>query len=130
MAEVYTNGGLEWLSGKKVDSADSTVLFGVAVGDGTSSPSSGDTSMESEIHRTNADNSNCTIETTSNNGEIRVKVSVSGGSEVPGGSDISEFGVFTDESTPTMVYHEVTSGKTVTDGTRVTFEMLLTVVDD
>lgn len=127
MASVITDSGAEWLSEAALAVHDETAYV-VAVGDGTTSPSSTDTSLTNELYRANDDDSVCTVDVTSNVGEILGRITVSGGTEVPAGSDIAEFGLFSSGS-GTMLYHEVIDNPvTVQSGDRKTFEFRLDVL--
>lgn len=130
MAETFTDDGVEWISQKSVDDSVTSVIHTIAVGTGTSSPIGSDETMESEVYRTNRENANCTVDVTSNLGEVRATITISGGTEVPDGTTITEFGVFIDDEDETMIYREVTSGRTITSGDRVTFELIYNVVDN
>lgn len=129
MASVVVDEGREWISEKVLDNHVDGQFYIVAVGDGTTSPSSSDTSLENELYRANSDDSNCSIQDTSNTGEIKCRITVSGGTEVPAGSDLSEFGVFASDGS-TLIYREVRdTAVTVQSGDRKTFEFTLDVQD-
>jgi len=127
MAEEIVNDGLSWYRDKGIGNRANEVINTVKVGTGTSSPSSTDSSMQSEVHTSNTSNSNVTIESTGSIGEYKAQISVSGGGEVPAGTDISEFGVFT--NTDVMIKHEIRSAVTIDSGDRKTFETIITLAD-
>jgi len=129
MPAVIVDEGLDWLKGKVINEESGEKLYIVAVGDGTTTPTSSDTSLDNELYRADTDDSNCTIESTSNTGEVEFKITISGGTEVPADSEIAEFGVFT-SGTEEMIYRE-TRASTVTleNGDRKTFEGTITFTD-
>lgn len=125
MATTITSGGQEWVSEKAVDQHAGDLLYEIAVGDGTTSPSESDTSLANELYRSNDSNSDCIVEATTNTGEVRGRITVTGGSDVAGGTSVSEFGLFT--SSGTMVYREVRdTAVTINDGENKTFEFTIT----
>ncbi|WP_153952858.1 hypothetical protein [Halosegnis longus] len=128
MAELFTIEGINWLADVITGDIDSEVTT-IAVGTGSTTPLRTDTELENEVYRTNTSNSNCSIRPTSNDGEMAFTINISGGTEVPDQTEITEFALFTDESTPRMVYREVTSGRLITEGDRVGFELTCSAID-
>lgn len=129
MTTVIPDVGRNWLSEKSTGDRSGEEAFIIAVGDGTTSPSSSDTSLASELYRANDDDSNCTVETTSNTGEIIGRITITGGTEVPAGTGISEIGLHTSGS-DTLVYREVRdTAVTLQSGDRKTFEFTFTFTD-
>lgn len=121
MASVITDEGREWQSQNLVEVSGTAQLYIVAVGTGTTSPTDSDTSLANEVYRANDDDSNCTVTTTTNTGEIKGSISISGGTEVAAGTDITEFGLFAEDGS-TLFYREVRSAVTIQSGDRKTFE--------
>jgi hypothetical protein len=121
MPEIIPDDGLEWASQKLLDNNVGEALYIVAVGDGTNSPSPGDTSLQSELYRADDDDSNCTVEPASGTGDIVARITVSGGNEVPADADITELGLFVSDGS-TLLYREVNDAVTVGSGERQTFE--------
>lgn len=128
MAEATTNTGQDWLSEKAVGNVPNEELYIIAVGTGTTDPTESDTSLQSEVYRSNDGNTNCTVDTTTNTGEIVGRITVSGGTEVPAGTDITEIGLFVDDGS-TLVFREVRTAVTIESGDRKTFEFTI-VLDD
>lgn len=121
MAAIIPDVGREYI-------ADRIEFFEFAIGTGTTQPTGADTSLETEIYRADSNDTNCTFEDTSADGEVLAKLTVSGGTEVPANTTVSEFGLFCNDPANTMVYREVRSGTNVESGARVTFEIELDVV--
>lgn len=120
MSALIPDTGREYIS-------DQITLDEFAIGTGTTDPTSSDTSLENEVYRASASDTNCEFEDTSEDGEIVAKLTVSGGTEVPAGTTITEFGLLGDSGS-TLVYREVKSGTTVQSGARITFALELDVV--
>lgn len=108
MASIITDEGRDWFRDKIFNDESDEIPYIVAVGDGTSAVASSDTSLESELYRANNDDSNVTVAQTTNTGEFEFRITLSGGTEVPAGSDVSEFAVITD-GTNEFLYREVRS---------------------
>lgn len=128
MASVVVDEGRNWFREKVFNNKSDEKPYIVAVGDGTNSPTASDTSLQNELYRANDDDSNCTVAPTSNTGEFEFKITISGGTEVTAGSDITEFSVITD-GTNEMLYREVRPSVTLNSGDRKTFEGTLTFTD-
>lgn len=135
MTTIIPNEGLDWIANKAIEAngTEDEVMYSIAVGDGTSSPSSSDTQLDNELHRATTESSTVSIQKQSGVGEIDATVSVSGGTEVPAGTDITEFAIFArdpsindgnvTESDDVLVYREVRSAVTVEAGDRKTFSI-------
>ncbi len=108
MTAIIPDEGLEWLEKRAIDSDSTEVLYEVAVGTGTTTPSSSDSGLDNEIYRSDITNDNCTIERTSNTGLVRVSIGLTGGLEVSDTATITELGVFTDGDS--LAYREVRDG--------------------
>lgn len=129
MASIVTTEGRNWFREKIFNNESDELPYIVAVGDGTASPTASDTSLDNELYRANDDDSNCTIQPTSNTGEFEWKITLSGGTEVPADSDINEAAVITD-GTNEFLYREVrASSITLASGDRKTFGGTLTFAD-
>jgi hypothetical protein len=128
MANVITNSGRNVTEEILVGTSTATVDT-VAVGDGTSSPSETDTSMYGQLYEASDASANVTVGKTSVTGQIRFTITVTGGTEVPSETELTEFGIKT--SSGELLYHEVRSTAiTVASGESKTIELLLTVADD
>lgn len=123
MATIIPNVGLDWVANNSVPSKEVPELQYVAVGTGTTAPAVDDTALESEIYRSDIANSNASITKSSSTGTVRVSITVSGGTEVPAGSDITELGVFTESDD--LIYREVRNTITIKNGERITFEFTI-----
>lgn len=121
MAGTVTEDGTEVFADLGAGATTSGVEA-VAIGSGTSDVSETDKSMESEIHREAPE----TI-TKTGNGEREYSITVTGGTEVPSGSEISEFGLFdsTTANSGRMIYHEVELPITVNQGVAQEFIVTL-----
>lgn len=121
MAGTVTEDGTEVFA-ELGSGATSSGVEAVALGEGTSDVSETDQSMESEVHREAPE----TI-TKTGNGEREYSITVTGGTEVPAGTDVSEFGLFdtTTADSGRMIYHEVEDPITVNDG--VSQEFIVTL---
>lgn len=126
MASVIPNEGQEWVSQKIMGNLDSEYAYEIAVGTGTASPTTSDTSLSNEIYRANSDDSIASISLTSSSGGIQCRITITGGTEVPSGSKITEFGLFVNNGS-TMLYREVRSSVKLDSGERQTFEFTLDV---
>lgn len=130
MSTITTDEGIEWISEKTIGNREGEELFEVAVGDGTTTPSGSDTALANELYRSSHDSSNCTVDTTSNIGEVLGKITITGGQEVTAGASISEIGLFVNDSADTLVYREVRdTAVTLDSGDRKTFEFTLQFQD-
>lgn len=150
MVTIIPNEGLNWISEKTVDDSPAVdqKIYEIAVGTGTNTGAvtPTNTQLQTELFRANADNGVASISATSNIGEVECKVTVSGGTEIPAGTDVSEFGVWaidpTDSTAPyqngseiidandVMLYHEVRAGVTIDSGDTKTFTIRFTVTDN
>lgn len=111
--------GIDWSVGGDNPDADTVfyvtydrptdIIDTVKIGTGTSSVDDGDTSMQSSEFSGSPDRI-----VPKDNGERQFQIIVTGGTEVPSGTDVSEFGLF--DSTGGMVYHEVDDPITVSQG--------------
>lgn len=97
---TYTKVGLEWISDKTLDN-ESGVIQDIAVGTDDSSESYFATALGSEEYRASTGDPNVTLTETDDSGRFEVEVEVTGGTEVPAGTDITEVGLF--ESNGTLI---------------------------
>lgn len=122
MASTFTDDGEEWAS----EIFDQNLGI-IAVGTGSSSPTEGDTALDNEIYRASTSDSNVSIDVGAGVGEVVCQITVSGGTEVPAGTTITEFGLYSLDGND-FLYREVPdTGTTVASGDRRTFEFELTV---
>lgn len=123
MTTVTTDVGRNYIANVAIGTIDE-----IAVGNGTTSPAESDTSLDSELYRATENDSNVAVKETSGTADILGRISISGGTEVPAGSDITEFGLFL-ENGSTMVYREVRSAVTLQAGDTKTFEFTVKLID-
>lgn len=136
MATITPDEGLEITFDKLLndDAFDDWEIFQIAVGDGTANLSNLDTQLDNELYRANKDDSVVSIEDSSQPGKITVRLSLSGGTEVPAGSDITEFGIWaidptdrpvdgTTDAKDRMLHRELRNAITLDSGDRRTFEI-------
>lgn len=107
MSFKWTDLGLDFFEGAIIDSTVTAVFDTVAVGTGTNSPSGNDTTLDNQVYQGDKSGTNVTIERGPGTGEIRTTIEITGGTEVPSGSDITEIGFFTDVGD--LIYREVRS---------------------
>lgn len=118
---------VEWLSGSTPSDneafyvsytreSDEAFAEKIALGTGTSDVSKTDSSMQSEVNRIDVDAKFADV---SESGNRRLVVELTGGTEVPADSDISEFGLF--DSNGNMLYHETRDPITIGQGVRQDF---------
>jgi hypothetical protein len=141
MATITPDEGLDWFVEQSLDQngTDSEKIYDVAVGTGTASLSPTDTQLDVEEHRSNSSDSIVSIVNTSAPGEIEVKITISGGTEVPAGTSITEVGVFARDPTiadgnvtdadDVLVYREKRPGITLVSGDRKTFALTIEMID-
>jgi hypothetical protein len=125
MSEIIPDEGLEWVTDKTFGSNPSEYAYIVAVGDGQSSPSPGDTELDNEVYRSNDDSNDCTVEKTSAT-EITARITLSGGLQIPADTDVNELGIFISDGT-TLLYREVNDTVTIGSGEKQTFETIVNV---
>ena len=142
MATITPDEGLEWFVERALDesSASDERAYSIAVGSGTASLSSTDTQLDTEEYRGEDPDSNVTIRNTSSIGDIECKITISGGTEVPAGTEITELGVFArdpsisegnvTESDDTLVYRELRPAITLASGDRKTFAFTISVLNN
>ena len=127
MSTLIPDGGLNWMSDYISPGTTAPDLNYVEVGTGTVSTESDDKSLDDGVYRAPVDQGNASIESTSSTGEIRASITVSGGTEVEAGSELTELGIMTEEFD--LVYREVRQAVTIEQGERVTFEFSLSLVN-
>lgn len=127
---VITDNGEEWISQKLTGNKPNGQFYIIAVGNGTANPQESDTALANELYRADSDDSNCTIDVTSNNGEIVAKITISGGTEISNPpKDITEIGLFATDGS-TLIYRETFNAITIESGDRQTLQFTLTITDN
>jgi hypothetical protein len=142
MATNTPDEGNEWIVERSLgDSGVSNEeIYSIAVGSGSASLSDTDTQLDTEEYRANRDDSTVSIVDTSPQiGEIECKITVSGGTEVPANTDITELAVFArdpsiadgnvTDSDDTMIYREIRPAITLASGDRKTFAFTISIID-
>lgn len=143
MASITPDEGLEWIAERVIPTSNTAdeELYSIAVGSGTTAPAAGDTQLAVEEYRGIKPYSNISFEDTSPAiGEVQCRVTVSGGTEVPAGTDITELGVFArdpsisennvTDSDDSLIYREVRdSAVTIASGDRKTFSFTISVTN-
>lgn len=150
MASITPDEGLEWFVEKSLNESDvqDEIVYDVAVGSGSTSISPSDTQLDVQEHRSNDSDSIVNITNTSpQTGEIDVKITISGGTEVPADTQITEVGVWardpslpdsdfeggsqsTNDSDDRMIHREILPGITLASGDRKTFAFTVNVVNN
>jgi hypothetical protein len=129
MPAIIPDEGREWISQSMMDTTDGEFPYIVALGTGTGATTASNTDLDNEIYRANDGDSNCTVESTTNTGEILARITVSGGTEIQNPpQDITELGLFVNDGS-TLLYREVRNAVTIESGDRQTFEFTLVVED-
>jgi hypothetical protein len=130
MTYKYTNEGINFIESAISDPSVTEVVDTIAIGDGTTSPRESDTSLENNLYESNTTSANVLIDRGSGGtGEIRVTVEFTGGTEVPSGSDITEFGLKNESGT--LLYREVRDTSiTVASGEKKSVEMKIFIEDE
>lgn len=135
MATITPNEALSIVDEKLLaDTSNDLEVFQVAVGDGTTAVSEFNTQLDNELYRANKTFSNLDIVDVSTEGEFDARITISGGTEVPAGTTLTEFGIFlcdpadpppddTEDAKDTLLHREVRSGVTLESGDRKTFEI-------
>lgn len=126
MSSITTDFGLDWL----LDSAfneTNVVLETVAIGGGDTTNDLDQDTLNDEIARFDLSDPNVSFGATSDAGEFVLKVTVSGGVEVPAGSTITEIAMFL--SNDELFYVEGDKNIDVDSGERITIESSTVVVN-
>lgn len=125
MSSIITDGG-DSLVADLLLGLTTEELSSIAVGTDGTPPTESDTSLAQELYRSTKTDSNVALELTGTTpGEFLGRITVSGGTEVPSGTDIEEIGLFGDQDT--LVYRETFSPVTLDAGDRKTFEFTIEV---
>lgn len=129
MAYKWTDNGRNYVTDVVTTNDGNDVLNTIIVGNGTSSPNENNTSLENELYRNDTSSPNVVIERASGFGEIKATIEISGGTEVPSDSEISELGLET--SSGTLLYREVRSSPiTVSSGETKIIEIRVMISDN
>lgn len=126
MTKQVTDVGLEWFGDKSLDNVTG-VIDQVKIGTGTDGPSPDDTSLQNPVYSATTADAELTVEElSSDDGLVRATLTITGGSQVAAGTDISEFGVFVSNS-GTMLFREVREAVTLNNGLEVEFRIDLDI---
>jgi len=120
-----TEEGLVWMHERLAgDVGEPTAI---ALGTDDSEPLSDDTSLGDEVVRRDIDSSNAEMFVVTDVPEIRFRITVQAGTDVPSGIDITELGVFgpNDE----LIYREVRLPIEMDQGVRRTIDTRLSLVE-
>lgn len=142
MATITPDEGRNWYRDRALSTAatDDQVVYDVAVGTGSASLSTNDTQLDNEIYRGNPDDySNISVQSSSTVGRFVCRITVSGGTEVPADTDITELGVWARDPSiaegsvtdgdDVLLYRELRGAVTIASGDRTTFEIRIDVKD-
>jgi hypothetical protein len=125
MAYTFTDDGLDWFADRAVPGIDDE-LNTIAVGTDNTFPQSDDQQLGSRVYQAPTTYDNCSIDRSSNTGQINCSVTVTGGTHVTAGTSIIEIGVKTESDE--LVYREVRDGAiTIDDGERVTIDFSFSI---
>lgn len=126
MAYIVTDDGLDWFADRAIPGI-SDELHTIAVGTDNTYPESGDQQLVSRVYQAPKTYDNCTIERSSNTGQINCSITITGGTHVDPGKSIFELGLKTESGE--LVYREVRDGAiTIDDGERVTIEFSVVLI--
>lgn len=119
MAYEYTSIGLNYLAENAFEKPDSRINT-IAVGSGTTNPAITDTTLESRVFEATDGTNVVSFESATAAGEYICRIALQGGTEVPGGTQISELGLKTDAGD--LIYRETRNAVTIETGSRIIFE--------
>lgn len=127
--QVITDIGREFVADKALGLVSDELQY-VAVGEGTGTVDGTDQTLDVELYRGNKTESNVELTTTTNTGVIRAEITVTAGTEqidnVAPSSEISEFGILTDNGT--LVLHEKRSAVILENNDTKTFTIPFSIV--
>lgn len=125
---VITDVGNEFIANQMIGETTDYIDI-IAVGDGTGSVSTGDTTLESTLYESSNSNSDVTLSPISTVGEVKAEITVTAGSgeDVPGNSSISEFGILTDSKT--LVLHEKRTAVELEANDTNTFKIPFSIIE-
>lgn len=126
MPYVYPEGGQNHIADASFGRTDSYIDT-IAVGSGTTDPSITDSSLEAPVFEASNSTSIVSFEPTSSPGEYVCRIALQGGTEVPGGADITELGL--KDTDGDLVYRETRTAVTIDDGSRIVFEFTVDVTE-
>jgi len=120
-----TGDGLVWMHERLAGEVDAPTA--IALGEGESKPSFDDTDLDDEVVRRDITDNNAEMFVVSDVPEIRFRITVQAGTDVPAGTDITELGVFgpNDE----LIYREVRLPIEMDQGVRRTIDTRLSLVE-
>lgn len=90
---TITDTGLEWISDVILGSVTEEI-DAIAVGSGTGAEGNGATSLTTEEYRAQKSNEDVVFTETDATGAFEAIITITGGQEVPAGTQITEIGVF------------------------------------
>jgi hypothetical protein len=105
MVDVIVNDGRDFFENVAVDESYTETLNTMAVGDGVESPSLTDSSLTNNLYESSG--GNVTVSKESAVGLARFTITITGGTEVPANSEITEIAIKASDGT--LVYYEVRS---------------------
>lgn len=125
-----TDDGREWIS-EKVQGNESDAIDTIALGTGTGNEGSGAQSLANEVHRAHRSNSDVTFPEGNNPGEFEAVINITGGAEVPDGTEITEIGVFAggEDGSDTLIVIDEFSKVTVDQGHTEEFYIPISITE-
>jgi len=122
MSSIVTEFGRDWIANRVIHGDEYPEQQYIAVGTGTTDPTELDTELEQQVYSVSFENANANIYTVDEAaGVYRADITISGGIEVDPGTDISEFGILTEDED--LVYRETRDSTTIGSGARISFEL-------
>ena len=129
-SSAVTSYGLDWKVDRILDGDSHPSPDKIAVGTGTKEATESDTSLESQSYEaafSDIEADIYSVEAGSADGIYRANITVSGDVEVPGGTDITEIGLF--DANGNLYYREVRAVTTVGSGERISFEVEVDLIN-
>ncbi len=124
---AVTSDGLSWMHERLVNESTPPITT-IALGSGSSAPAAADTSLDAEVVRRDVSSDNAQLFFNSEVPEIRFRITIQGGTDVPAGTEISELGVF--NAAGTLIYRETRVPIEMNQGIRRTIDSRLTLTSE
>ena len=122
MSSIVTEFGRDWVVDRIIQGDEYSEQQYIAVGTGTTDPTEDDIELEEQVYSASFEDANANLYSIDEAAGIyRADITVSGGIEVDPGTEISEFGILTENQD--LVYRETRDPTTIGPGGRISFEL-------
>ncbi len=122
MSSIVTEFGRNWIVDRIIHGDEYPEQQYIAVGTGDSDPIESDEELEDQVHISSFEDGNANLYVIDEAaGVYRADITISGGIEVDPGTEISEFGILTEDED--LVYRETRDSTTIGSGARISFEL-------